>query len=86
MKKKTKNLEKKEDEKIMDKSFLICLFSFFHKLFIETINLICRQGNKVFAKEISLPNDNKIASILSKKEELEAVKKFIIKKVHEGFF
>lgn len=39
----------------------------------ETVNLICRQGNKVYAKEIFLSNENKIVSILNKKEEIEAV-------------
>lgn len=73
LKKKVKHQEKNEEEKVQDKSYFFIVFYLNYFIFQETINLICRQGNKIFAKEISLSNENKIVSILKKKEELEAV-------------
>jgi len=77
LKKKTKLPEKNEEEKVQDKSLFFKFFIKLTKKLKETINLIVRQGNKVFVKEISLSNENKIATILKKKEDIEAVENTI---------
>lgn len=52
--------------------------------YLDTISLISRQGNKSFAKEIKLSNNDKIVAVIQKRKDIELVTlKF---KITKSFF